>query len=182
MILDDDIKLLAELNRIVDRYGPESVTRLANLLRDPQSAADLATALESAVDKPRRSGRTAKPHTTDRIGMGLINALRDSDPEKHAVITTFRDNLISGAILRSMNDIRQFASMNDLTIGKASSRNAAIVPLLRSVSEMETPEIVSLLNTTTNFETDNHSLERWRNLIVRPKPSGDSVRTNQTAY
>ena len=83
--------------------------------------------------------------------MGLINALRDSDAEKHAVIATFRDNLISGAILRSMNDIRQFASMNDLTIGKASSRNAAIVPLLRSVSEMETPEIVSLLNNDNKF-------------------------------
>lgn len=181
MILNEDIKILAELNRIVDRYGPESVTRLANLIRDPQSAADIATALEIAVDNSRRSRRTAKPRTTDRTGMGLVNALRDSDPEKHAVVATFRDNLISGAILRSMSDIRQFANMNDLTIGKASSRNAAIVPLLRSVSEMETPEIVSLLNTTKHFDTDDDSLERWRNLIVQPKPSGDSARTNQTA-
>ena len=41
-----DSALLAELDRIVTRYGPSSVAGLAELLRDPQKAEELAAALE----------------------------------------------------------------------------------------------------------------------------------------
>ena len=41
-----EIKLLTELSRIVAKYGPEPVTRLAELIRDPQRAEELAAALE----------------------------------------------------------------------------------------------------------------------------------------
>ena len=170
MIRDDDVKVLTELNRIVDRYGPDSVTRLASLIRDPQFADDIATALENAVERAPQSRVRAKSRSTDRIGMGVLNELRESDPQKHAAIAEFRERLISGTLLQSMNDIRQFTRMHDLVIGKASSRNAAIAPLLRSIAELETPAILALLESITGFEVNDRSLERWRELIVKPKP------------
>ena len=171
MIRDDDVKVLAELNRIVERYGPDSVTRLANLIRDPQYAEEIATALEKAIETAPRSRARAKSRSTDRIGMAVLNELRESDPQKHAAIAEFRELLIAGSLLGSMNELRRFARMHDLAIGKASSRNSAIVPLLRSIAELETPAIVSLLDSVNEFGSNDRSLERWRDLIVKPRPA-----------
>lgn len=169
MIQDDDIKILAELNRIIGKYGSESVNRLASLIRDPQFADNMATVLEHMAERaPQREAR-AKPRSLDRIGMGVLNDLRDSDPQKHAVVADFRERLISGSLLKSMSELRQFARAHNLDIGKASSRNAAIAPLLRSISEWETPAIINLLHSTVNSDPDDRSLERWRDLIVKPR-------------
>ena len=171
MIQDVDLKILAELIRIVDRYGPDSVTRLASLIRDPQFADEIATALEAVVEKAPRRGTRNKARSVDNIGMGILNALRKSDSQKHAAVAEFRERLISGSLLKTMPEIRRFARTYGLVIGSASSRNAAIVPLLRSISEWETASITDLLDSTTNSKSDDRSLERWRDLIVKPKPS-----------
>ena len=172
MTQSDDIAVIAELNRIVARYGPDSLIRLASLIRDPQRAEELATVLESAAAQaPRAKARTApKPRKTNGVGMGILNSLKASDPQKHAVLADFREHLISGSLLRSMNEIRQFARSHDLAIGKSSSRNTAIAPLLRSIAELETPAIISLLDSMTKLGADDRSLERWRDLIVKPRP------------
>ena len=170
MIREDDLNALAELSGIVNRYGPESITRLADLIRDPQFANDIATALEGLVEKtPKRRSRRNTPKI-DRIGMRVLNDLRQSDPSKHALVAEFRERLISGGILKTLPEIRRFARTSGLTIGSASSRNAAIAPLLRSISELETAEITALLESTTSTGPEDRSLERWRELIVKPNP------------
>ena len=171
MIEEDNIAMLAELDRIVARYGPGSVTRLAELIRDPQRAEELAAALESAAVRSRRSRANPKSRRTDRVGMGVLNDLRLSDPEKHSVIAEVRRQLMSGAILQSMTELRRFARMHDLAIGKASSRNAAIAPFLRSLSRLSTPEIVALRDSIIQSNVNDRSLERWREVIVKSRPS-----------
>ena len=166
-----DIAMLAELDRIVARYGPGSVTRLAELIRDPQRSEELAAALESAAVRPPRSKTRPKSQRTDRVGMAVLNDLRLSDPEKHSAIAEIRRQLISRTILQSMGELRQFARMHDLAIGKASSRNAAIAPFLRALSQLSPPEIVSLRNSIIHSNVNDRSLERWRELIVKPRPS-----------
>ena len=171
MIEEDDIAMMAELDRIVARYGAASVTRLAELIRDPQRAEELAAALESAAARPPRSKSRTKSPRADRVGMAVLNELRLSDPEKHSVIAEIRRQLISRTILQSMGELRRFARMHDLALGKASSRDAAIAPLLRSLSQLSTPEIVSLRDFIIQSNVDDRSLERWREVIVRPRPS-----------
>ena len=178
MIRDDDLKALAELSSIVSRYGPDSITRLADLIRDPRYANDIATALEGLATKataleglatkaPDRRSRQTK-HKTDRIGMGVLNDLRERDPSKHSLVAEFRERLISGTFLKTMPDIRRFARTYGLTIGSASSRNAAIAPLLKSISELETAKIAALLESYKANGPEDRSLERWRELIVKP--------------
>ena len=171
-----DFALLAELGRIVAKYGPEAVARLAEQIRDPVRAEELAVALEfAAVRSPQKKvAPKAKFPKSERVGIQVLNELRSADPEKHSLIAEVRRELLSGTILQSMADIRRFALMNDLSIGKASSRNAAIAPLLRSLSELSTPEINSLRDALIQYNTNDRSLERWRDVIVRPRTSRKS--------
>ena len=75
-MIQDDVKILTELIRIVNRYGPDSVTDLANRIKDPQYAADLAAALENAVAGASRTKVRAKSRSTNRVGIKLLNELR----------------------------------------------------------------------------------------------------------
>ena len=166
-----DSALLAELDRLVDRFGPRSVTSLSELIRDPRMAEELADAMELAAYRAqhRRSRSRSKSGKADRIGISVLRELRDSDPEKHSLIAEIRSYLISGTILRSMAELRRFAREHDFAIGKASSRTAAIVPLLRSISELSTPEVSSLRDSIVHSDASDRSLERWRNVIVKPR-------------
>lgn len=178
MTQDDDFRLLAELADVVSRYNPDSLSRLAQLIRDPGRAADLATVLETVVAKGSRAKKSKGQRARDRLGMGILKEVRDTDPERHPAIAGFRHDLLSHTILTSMDDLRQFARANDLSIGRASSRNAAIAPLLRSLSKLPASRIRDLREALVESETRDRSLESWRHLIVRPR-SGGPPRTNE---
>ena len=172
--------MLATLDRLVARYGPDLVTRLAELIRDPKQAEELATALESAAARAPQKKARPRSQKTDRVGMGVLNDLRLSDPQKHSVVADIRRQLISRTVLKSMDELRRFARMHELSIGTASSRNAAIAPFLRSLSQLPTPEIVSLRNLIIQSDVNDRSLDMWRNVIVRPRsPKSDAEQTTQ---
>lgn len=165
----DNIKILADLNRIVERYGGDAVIRLANLIRDPQSADEIATLLEYAAKNESKASTRSKPRNSAGVGLRVISGLMETDPEKYSAVAELRDRLASGQVFRSMNEIRNFAMLHGLSIGKATSRTAALPPLLRSVSELETPAIIALLESMPESDTGEGGLERWRELIVKPK-------------
>ena len=170
MMRGDDAKLLAELARLVARHGPSSFSRLATLIRDPEQAEMLAELLDEASSLSTRRTRRAATRTPERIGMGVLRELRKSNPEKHALIAAFRHDLLSRSILPTMNHLRNFALVNDVSIGKASSRSAAITPLLRSLSMLPADRIHTLRESLTYSETNDRSLEAWRNVIVKQRP------------
>ena len=168
---EDDGAIQAVLDHLVARFGPRQATRLAELIRNPRRAEEFAAALESAAARvPDRKARQ-KSRKVDRVGMAVLNGLRLSDPQKHSLVAEIRRQLISGTILRSMGELRRFARMHDISIGKASSRNAAISPFLKSLSQLTAPEIVSLRDTIIESDINDRSLDRWRDVIVRPRPS-----------
>jgi len=171
MSKENDAAMLAALDRLVARYGPHGATCLAELIRDPKRAEELAVALESAAARTRQRKAKPRPQRTDRVGMAVLNGLRMSDPQKHAVVAEIRRHLLSGTALQSMSELRRFARMHDLSIGKATSRNAAISPFLKSLSELATPEIVALRDSMIQFTADDRSLEMWRSVIVRTRLS-----------
>ena len=171
-MMQNDIKVIAELNRIVERYGSDSVTRLANLIRDPKRADELATVLEIVAAQNVKP--TPKVRNPGNAGTAVLNDLKDKDPQKYTVLADFRERLVSGSILRSLSEVKQFAMLNGLSIGKATSRNATISPLLRSLSELETPAIVALSDSLIDVGGDARSLDRWWEVIVRPKPTSQA--------
>ena len=165
----DIAKLAVDLGRLVERHGSAPFYQLAELLKDPDGANDLAVILESTAKKPPRATRVRRSSSSkrNRIGISVLNELRLTDPEKHSILSDIRRRLVMGSILPTMGDIRHFAATQGLSIGKATSRDAAITPLLRSLSEHPTPRLVSLLDSLVAQGTDDRSLERWRKLIVK---------------
>lgn len=182
MISDVDVKVLSELNRIVARHGPDPLMRLAGLIRDPQRAGDLAAVLESVAAQAANTKSSPNVRRVNGIGMAVLNDLKAGDPQKYEAIVDFRERLVSGTFLPSMSDIRQFSRVHDLSIGNASSRKAAIPPLLRSVSELETSAIVALLGSVPEPGGDDRSLERWRELIVKPRGRQGNVAEQPATY
>ena len=171
MIEQHDAAMLAALDRLVARYGPRSATCLAELIRDPRQAEELASALESAAARTPRGKSRTKSEKAERAGMSVLDDLRLSDPEKHSLVAEIRRQLISRTILQSMDELRRFARMHDLSIGKASSRNAAIAPFLKSLSKLSMPEIGALRDSVIRSDVNDRSLDSWRRVIVRSQPS-----------
>lgn len=167
MIRREDMEILAELDRIVARYGRDSVARLARSMRDPEIVADIAAMLEHATQRASATKRRSRNRLTTRVGMAVLNDLRKSDPRKHAVLAEMRELLVNGKLLGTMSELRRFAHAHDFNIGNASSRDKAIPPLLRSMSRLETDEIADLLDSLIQVDPNDRSLERWRNLIVK---------------
>ena len=171
--------MLNALSRLVARYGPRPVIRLAELIRDPQRAEGLAAALEDAAATAPRGKASSRSQRADRVGLAVLKELRLSDPEKHAALSEVRRQLLSRTILSSMDELRRFAMMHDLSIGKASSRTAAIAPFLRSLSKFETLEVLSLRDSIAHSSVDDRSLDKWRDVIVRPRShKSDAAETN----
>ena len=165
-----DIEMLAELGRLVKRYGADSLFRIAQLIRDPDQAAELATALEYIAHRapPSKPARKSRSPQHNRVGISVLNELSMTDPQKHSILAAIRHQLITNSILPGMKDIRHFALTHGLTIGTASSRNAAITPLLRSLSKLQTSTLNSIHNDLIAHVPNDRSLERWREVIVRP--------------
>lgn len=180
MIQANDIEMISELSRIVEKHGADSVSRLARLIRDPDFANDLAAVLQNVADDPLSTKDRAGSGSVDRMGIRIMDRLSKSDPKKHVAVAEFRDRLLSGDLFRTMADIRQFARLHDLSIGKAASRKQAVVPLLRSISEWETAEIAALLESNIEPDDDDRSLRKWRELIVKPRINQDVGSTGQT--
>ena len=164
-----DMAMMKALDRLVARYGPRPTTRLAKLLRDPEQAAELAGALEEAAARTPKGKPTPNARKSASVGMAVLKKLRLSDPEKHALIAEIRHQLMAGEVLSSMSQLRYFAQTHDLTVGNATSRNAAIAPFLRSLAKLPTHEILSMRDSMIKASNDDRSLERWREVIVRPR-------------
>ena len=74
-----------------------------------------------------------------------------------------------------MDEVRRFARMHDLSIGKASSRNAAIAPFLKSLAQLSTQDITSLRDSIIQFNVNDRSLDSWRQVIVRSQHSESDI-------
>ena len=177
-VKDSELKqgTVEELIRVVRRYGPEPLFRLALVIRDPASAKRLADTLELAISKvPPKATASAKARSKDSsVGTKMLNELRKSNPQMHPIVAEMRSYLVSGKVLPSMCDLREFSSLHNLSIGKASSRRAAIVPLLRSIAQRSEAEASELLRLMVGRRDDDRSLQAWRHVIVRSQRSAET--------
>lgn len=170
MIAEKDAAAVTDLARLIARHGSEEILRLASMMRDPTQAGEIAELLESVAkaDTVKKRNR-ANSKDPSRVGMGLLKQLRKESPDTHALVADIRLRLLSGNSLPTMQDVRSFAFSHGLDIGKASSRNAAVAPLLKSLSKLPLEELRGIVKELADYVPDDRSLESWWNVIVRPK-------------
>ena len=162
-----DAALLAEFGRIMIKYGPQKVAILAERIRDPEWAEQLATILDLIVDEYSVPEVTSNHNGSRGIGQGVLRSLKSSDPEKYSVIEEIRQELTTNKALVSMADLRHFAFLHGLSIGSASSRKAAIPAFLRSLSDLPTDNVISMQDPIRDFKHEDQKLESWRKVIIQ---------------
>lgn len=164
--MKDDAQLLSELARLVERFGPERFSRLADLLRDSEAARQLATVVEAAL--VIRRPRVSRKGNATRVPLGsrILGELRESEPEKYLLLTSFRDDFVARTILTSMRQVHDFADQNDVRLGTASSRDKALNPLLRAIAALPLSAAETLVKETARDQSADRSLESWSQLIM----------------
>ena len=166
MTKNSDAALLAEFGRIIVEYGSQRVTALAERIRDPQWADELASLLDSMVNEHSVPEVISNPNGSGGVGNGVLRSLKSSDPEKYSAIEEIRQELATNKALATMADLRHFAFLYGLSIGNASSRKAAIPAFLRSLSDLPTGDVVALQDPIREFKHKDQCLESWRKVII----------------
>lgn len=168
---DREFQLLGDIARLLRKYGAETFENLARRLSSPDFAGHLATLLSRSADTARAS-RNAGPHgAQQKHGQKTIHStlasLAQTEPEKSELLLKFYDDLLAKAVLPSLRDIQAFVSDSGLPPVKASSRDKAVVPLVKSLLPQRFEELVSLLSRIKRVSaSDDRSLEGWSNIIL----------------
>ncbi len=170
MIEESDAQFISDLARLAEKYGPEPFARLASVVQDPEQAYQLGEILnavsssqaERQIQPPRRS-RTSLPGET------ILRELRKSNIAMYNAILLFRGDYMSGKILPALTDVRNFAQFNGLSIGRATSRDSALVPLLRSLATLSLDDMNGLYEDLIQRDWDRNSrptLGQLRDAII----------------
>src|SRR5438034_908141 len=125
----EEAQLLEELSRLIDRYGADRFTQLAILLKNPETAANLAAVLDHAVTSQARKPRRKRPSSKSPAGARILGHLQEKDTEKYEVLVAFRDAFLARKLLPSFQHIRRFAGENGIQLGSVNTRDKAITPL-----------------------------------------------------
>ena len=164
--MKEDAQLLAELARLIDRYGPDRFARLASLLKNPKEARELAAAVEGAlvVRRPTNSWKGQVNRTPPRSR--VLEELKKSEPEKYELLFSFRDDFVARKIFPSFRHVRRFADENGIMLGNASSREKTIAPLLRFMAALPMDRVKTFVRECAREEASDRSLARWSDVIM----------------
>jgi len=167
-----DAQLLWELARLIGRYGPERFARLASLLRNPEEARNLAIVVEAALAGHSPTKKRKRQGTRTPPGLRILEVLRKSEPDKHELLVSFRDDMVAHKILPSIRHLRRFADENGIALGSVTSREKAITPLLRFMATLPLAQVQTLVHQSVNEEAGDRTLARWSDVIMahRLKP------------
>lgn len=166
-----ELELLVEIAKLLRKYGPQAFEDLSSALSSPEFSRCLASVLSGTA----RQARSLRPEGYDasdrkqrsRDFRSSLVSLEEIDPEKSELLVKFYDDLMAQTVLPSLRDIRAFASDAGLPPAKATARNKAMVPLLKTLLHLSTDELRSKLSAVKRVSTtDDRSLEGWSSIIL----------------
>ncbi len=161
--------LLADIARLLKKYGPESFESLVEYLEKPGAVDQLV----SLISISARAGEQAKSKTVkkgiakSKRSNDFLYKLEMKDPEKAQVLFGFRDSLLAKKVLPTLREIKLFALDNGLAKVNAMSRDKAINPLLKDLTNRATNDIKAMV-AYSGIQTpkNERSLEGWANIIL----------------
>lgn len=166
-----EFELLIEIAKLLNKYGTETFDSLANYLSLPESSERLVSILSQSArayyiaenEKNQKVVGNLRPRN---FRSSLIE-LEKTDPEKSALLVEFYDSLIANNLLPTMQSIRAFASDMGLQPIKATSRNKAIIPLVKALMPLPVKKFKKKLDAMKPVSTKNdRSLEGWASIIL----------------
>jgi hypothetical protein len=171
MINRSDIDLLADMSKLLKKYGPETFESLANLLSSQDTVRHLSYILRQTInvtekneeikEKSKSSQKNAVPNS--------LTAIIDSEPEKYKILMSLYNELVEKKVLLSLRNIKDFAMDSGFRDIIVKSRKEAIRKLINLLVELPQNELSGKLKNIKRYGTNDRSLEGWTNIILNKK-------------
>jgi len=161
-----EFELLADLARLLKKYGPGAFERLAKELSKPELAKSMAAVLASAAKISQIRDTKTKPEEIQ----DSIRALQDVDPEKAEALDRLYEALRRKSILPHLRDVKRFALENGLVSSRLKSREESVAYLMRAFMGMPLSDLKSVLDRARlSGNLDDRSLESWSKVIFEER-------------
>lgn len=166
-----DVELLADIARLLKKYGPEPFEKLAQKFKEGRLVENLLSILEASARAGRQSkkslGKKRSPVKKKDGVTELLQRIEKDDPEKANVLKQLHQSLVGKMILPTLRDIRHFAEDNGLKPIKATGREKAILPLLRELAATPIDRISHMLSSVPHSGAEGErTLEGWAGVIL----------------
>lgn len=166
-----ELELLIEVAKLLKKYGPDAFEKLAESLSTPEFSERLTTILSSTAKTACSVKKDVQPSEerkqTPRDFRSSLVALAKTKPEKSELLLKFYDSLMAKTSLPTLRDIQSFISDMGLSPLKATARDKAIIPFVKSFLPLGVDEIkAKLVRIKPVSVADDRSLEGWSNIIL----------------
>ncbi len=166
-----EIELLADIARLLKKYGADSFEALSKNFKDGRLLNDLLAILDASAKTGRRSsGKSGTKISPEKKKKGIIELLKHiekADPEKANLLRQLHQNLVGKIIMPTLKDIRHFAEDNGLQPIKATGRDKAILPLLRDLAAISPDRVSHMVSKVPHREAEEgRTLEGWAGIIL----------------
>ena len=173
MTAQQEIKLLIDIAKLLDKHGVESFERLADSLSSPENIQILVDFLRKTSTVGQEIGfeRSGKgKQQTPRSAKAELENIKIEDPEKYEVLCSFYGALQSKSVLPTLREIRYFAEDGGLPPVKANAREKAISPLIKSMIPLDISEINSLTEPLRFSRSESfNDLAGWSDIILNKR-------------
>ena len=161
-------ELLAEVLKLMERFGADTFKELASMLADPEVIRSMALVLSGAPAVAQSLdtkvfGNQDAGESKSKPGVLFLRSLEKEDPKKAMFLEKVRDDILNGRVFRDMYDARQFAEQQGISLGSAKSRKAIITPIIRCLAEHSVKGARDLL---VPYDPSDRSLQRFAAVIM----------------
>lgn len=170
-------ELLGEIAKLLKKYGKETFSELATILKDPNLSNSIAETLENIAQRSPQKKRTQKRPSLLEESMQLresLVVLGKAEPEKSKILLLIFDSLQNKTILPSLRELTNFISDQGLPVLKAKSRDKVIFSLLKKCTEFSLHDLetfTAAINPKQHIDDADRSLEGWGKVILDRKNS-----------
>jgi len=172
-----ELDLLNDIVKLLTKYGPDTFEQLSQLVSSADFSERLAAVLSKSAEVSRRAGRARPDGPTSSLSnlRSSLLTLSSSDPERSKVLVGIFDRMAAKSLLPSLRDVRDFAIDNGLPPIKATSRDKAIAPFIKSLQPLEIGELKKVAEKLRPISSKgDRSLEGWSDVILGGRSRPDT--------
>lgn len=164
-----EFDLLADLAKLLSKYGPETFETLAKSLSAPDTMQSLVKALRDTAIFGQQARLSRRAPNSDKHAGSVhdeLVALERFDPQKHELLTKLYQGLQDKSVLPTFRDLKDFAAGQGLPPIKGGTRQKAIGPFIRSMIALPISELSQKLQALKSYSRSDRGLEGWSKIIL----------------
>ena len=169
MMKQKEYELLADIAKLLNKYGASNFESLASLMSSPQITQSLIEILRVAANvhsaEFASNSRTEGKKITRSI-LDELTSIKDVDNRKYSLLTELYQALKEKRTLATLRELKSFVEDRGLPAIQANAWQKAINPFVRSLIDMPTGELEEKLKGIQYYSGRDNGLEGWSKIIL----------------